>query len=87
MPFVFRPTSLRGEEYCCERPDGVGKAPLLDAAVRNGVGSCTFSVAVWRLLGLVAGLWNRRELCENTGMVCNNVESRCVTEKRVKILY
>ena len=26
VPFVFRPTSLRGKEYCCERPDGVGKA-------------------------------------------------------------
>ena len=30
------PTSLSRHEYCCVRPDGVSKAPLLDAAVRNG---------------------------------------------------
>ena len=37
MTFVFRPTSPTSEECCCERPDGVGKALLLDAAKQNGV--------------------------------------------------
>ena len=55
IPFVFRPTSPGGKECCCERPEGVGKAPLLDAAVRNGVGSSTVSVSTWRLWELVAG--------------------------------
>ena len=50
MPFVFRPTALRGTGHCCERPDCVGKAPLLDAAVQNGVDSSTFSVSTWWLV-------------------------------------
>ena len=33
-------------EYCCEKPDGVGKAPLLDdAAVQNGVNSSNLPFA------------------------------------------
>ena len=36
MPFVFRPTSLRGKENCCGGTDGVGKDLLLNAAEQNG---------------------------------------------------
>ena len=50
----------------------MGKAPLLDAAVRNGEDSSTFAVSMRRLQGLVAGLKKKCELCENTGTVCNN---------------
>ena len=55
MPFVFRPTSLRGGGSCCERPDGVGKAPLLDAAAQNVVDSSTRGGCRgwWRVRSLV----------------------------------
>ena len=56
----------------------MGKAPLLDAAEQNRVDSSTFSVSMWRLLGLVAGLFvvlfckeTMREICESTEEVCN----------------
>ena len=29
-PSFFHPASLRGKEYCCEGPDELGKALLLD---------------------------------------------------------
>ena len=51
VPFGFRPTSPRGKEYCCEKPGGVGKALLPDAAEQNGVDSSTFPVSVCRLCG------------------------------------
>ena len=57
--------------------DGVGKAPLLDAAAQNGVNSSTLSGATWWLWELVAGFVvlfceeKKRELCENTGTVCD----------------
>ena len=45
----FVPRNQEVKEYSCERPDGVGKAPLLDAAARNGADSSTFSVSTWWL--------------------------------------